>query len=158
FYRGGPAITSKTSMGAHSGPWHAPCDEGYRNAAMRPRDGRPFDREENDTGDSHEDDSTNLRRIRRRLATSTTGDHLRPGDVQRVERGSATCTAPNPSLPDFLKLIQSLVTSQQAVSSRTRGAAATRDEHHVLLLTGMENQRVYIETLANQNPARGVSI
>jgi hypothetical protein len=75
-----------------------------------------------------------------------------------MEGDPATYVAPPPPLPALLVLIQNAFKAQQAVAMGTKGAAATRDVERNLLFTGMENERMYIQTLADANPARAVAL
>jgi hypothetical protein len=69
-----------------------------------------------------------------------------------------TYASPNPPLPTFLGLIQGTSTAQNAVKQRTIGAAATRDAERDLLWTAMGTELVYIQSVADANPSRSVSI
>jgi hypothetical protein len=69
-----------------------------------------------------------------------------------------TYASPSPPLPTFLGLIQSTSTVQQAVKQRTIGAAAARDVQRDLLWTAMETERIYIQSVADANPSRSISI
>jgi len=71
---------------------------------------------------------------------------------------AADYPSPNPGLAAFLTLIQNLTTAQQDVPSRTIGAAAARDVQRDLLWTGMEIQRIYVQSLADASPSRAVSL
>jgi hypothetical protein len=75
-----------------------------------------------------------------------------------MDQDKTTYASPNPPLPAFLSLIQSTTVAQHAVSQRTIGAAATRDAQRDLLWTAMECERMYIQSVADANPSRGVSI
>jgi hypothetical protein len=70
----------------------------------------------------------------------------------------ATYASPSPPLNNFLGLIQGTSSAQQAVTQRTIGAAATRDVQRDLLWTAMETERIYIQSVADANPSRSVSI
>jgi hypothetical protein len=69
-----------------------------------------------------------------------------------------TYASPSPPLPTFLGLIQGTSTAQQAVTQRTIGAAATRDAQRDLLWTAMETERIFIQSVADANPSRSLSI
>ena len=69
-----------------------------------------------------------------------------------------TYAAPNPGLPIFLGLITNLRTAQQAMPNRTRGSGGARDVQRDLLLTAMESERMYIQTLADATPLRAVPL
>lgn len=64
----------------------------------------------------------------------------------------ATYAAPNPSLPSFLGLIHNLASAQQVVATRVRGAAAVRDMHRSFLITAMESELTYVQSLADASP------
>jgi hypothetical protein len=70
----------------------------------------------------------------------------------------ATYAAPNPPLPAFQALIQSCAAAQQLAQLRGTGAAAERDVQRSLLLTGMETQRMYVQSLADAMPLRAVAL
>jgi hypothetical protein len=67
-------------------------------------------------------------------------------------------SAPSPPLLVFAGLIQALATAQQAVSLRTKGAAATRDVHRGLLHTAMESERMYVQSLCDSAPSRAIAL
>jgi hypothetical protein len=75
-----------------------------------------------------------------------------------MDADKVTYSSPNPALPILLTLIQGTTTAQQAVTRRTIGAAATRDAQRDLLWTAMENERMYIQSVADASPSRSVSI
>jgi hypothetical protein len=77
-----------------------------------------------------------------------------------MDADKVTYAAASPDLPGFLVLIQSLTSAHQLVTARTRGAAAARDVQRDLLITGMESERMYVQTLADASgsPSRGVSL
>jgi hypothetical protein len=70
----------------------------------------------------------------------------------------ATYSNPNPSLPNFLILIQSAAAAQELVPTRAIGAAASRDVEVDLLWTGMQSELVYVNGLARLSPLRAVAI
>ena len=69
-----------------------------------------------------------------------------------------TYASPVPPLPSYLGLIQGTATAQQAVTQRTRGAAANRNVARDLLWTAMETERSFIQSIADANQARANSI
>jgi hypothetical protein len=69
-----------------------------------------------------------------------------------------TYDAPDPPLPVFEGLIQSLWTAQHLVRTRAIGAAAARDVRRDVLFTAMETQRMYVQTLVDASPGRGVAL
>jgi hypothetical protein len=66
--------------------------------------------------------------------------------------------SPTLGLPAFLILIQNLASAQSVVPSRIVGAAATRNIARDLLWTGMETERMYVQTIVDANPSRGVAL
>jgi hypothetical protein len=75
-----------------------------------------------------------------------------------MDAHKADYPSPNPDLPTFLGLIQNLTVAEQAVPKRTVGAAAARDVQRDLLWTGMQTERVYVQTLVDANRSRGASL
>ncbi len=71
---------------------------------------------------------------------------------------TTTYANPNPTLAVFKELITNVTTSQVAVKQRTVGAAATRDVQLRLLIGGMESERLYVQSLADSMPSRGIEI
>lgn len=80
------------------------------------------------------------------------------GIYKGIEGDKATYSAPNPGLPEFYSLIQNLADAQQVATTRVRGAAATRDMHRRYLITGMENERMYIQSLADASPLQAKAL
>lgn len=70
----------------------------------------------------------------------------------------AVYVTPTLPLPDFLGLIQNTTAAHQLVHNRTIGAAAARDVERDLLYTGMETERMFVQTLADAAPGRAISI
>jgi hypothetical protein len=69
-----------------------------------------------------------------------------------------TYSDPVPPLPVFQSLIENLASSQQQVLVRGRGGAAERDVQRDLLITGMESERMYTQSLADAAPARAIPL
>jgi hypothetical protein len=76
----------------------------------------------------------------------------------KMDADTATYAAPSPLLPAFLTLIQSAAACQQAVSARASGTTAARDVAIGLLITAMESERMYVQSLADASPSRAVLI
>jgi hypothetical protein len=70
----------------------------------------------------------------------------------------ATYDSPTLALPAFLGLIQNLAVAQQAVRTRAIGARENRDVHRGLLLTGMDLERTFIQSLADAQPSRAAAL
>jgi hypothetical protein len=69
-----------------------------------------------------------------------------------------TFTSPNPPLPILLTHIQEVDVAQQATSTRARGTAAARNAKLDILITSMESERMYVQTICDANPERAVAI
>ena len=71
-----------------------------------------------------------------------------------------TKTYANPTLPlpAFQGLIQSLGTAHQAVKTRVIGAREKRDVQRGLLLTGMEVERTFVQSLADANASNAAAL
>src|SRR5579871_3901800 len=75
-----------------------------------------------------------------------------------MEADPATYADPSPPLPAFLQLIDDLSVAQQAVRTRTVATSATRDVQRDLLWSAMESERMYVQLLADNSPARAEEI
>jgi hypothetical protein len=75
-----------------------------------------------------------------------------------MNNDKVTYASPNPPLPAYLILIDNVVSAQQLVKTRVIGAAATRDSQRDLLYTAMENQRMYVQSLADASPGRALAL
>ena len=60
-----------------------------------------------------------------------------------------TYVAPEPSLPEFLVLLEDLVEAQQAVKQRAIGKAAARNVQRDLLWAAMQSECLYVQRLAD---------
>jgi hypothetical protein len=65
---------------------------------------------------------------------------------------------PNPTLVILQAQTTALDTAQQATKARTKGTAAARDLARDALWTSMESQRMYVQTIIDQNPERAATI
>jgi hypothetical protein len=64
--------------------------------------------------------------------------------------------APNPPLPTLLSQIQDLDKAQQATSMGTRGTVIVRNTKVKVLVTSLECEQVYVQTLCDANPPQAV--
>lgn len=71
---------------------------------------------------------------------------------------TAVYTGPIPSLLVFLGLIQNLVAAQKLVPAGTKGMAAKRNVERDILFTGMESERMFVQTLADASPLHAIAI
>jgi hypothetical protein len=69
-----------------------------------------------------------------------------------------TYNNPNPSLPVFLTLITNVSTAQQAVRTRVVGAAEARNVQLSFLVSAMETERTFIQSLADASPAHASTL
>jgi len=60
--------------------------------------------------------------------------------------------SPNPALALLLALITALDNTQRATATRARGTAAVRDAKRDELYTGLESERMYVQSLCDANP------
>jgi hypothetical protein len=65
---------------------------------------------------------------------------------------SSTFNAPMPPMATLLSLIQATTTAQQATTTRTAGAAATRNVKVTDLANALESERAYVQTLVDASP------
>jgi hypothetical protein len=92
--------------------------------------------------------------IRRISAVMTRAQGMYDG----LEGDPSTYANPTLPLPAFLDLIANLGKAQQAVKTRVVGAREKRDVQHGLLLTGMETERMFVQSLADANPSCAASL
>lgn len=65
---------------------------------------------------------------------------------------------PNPALAILAQLIQDLETAHQATFSRTRGTAALRDAKRDALVTALESERMYVQSLCDASPEQATTL
>lgn len=70
----------------------------------------------------------------------------------------ATYASPNPPLATLLGQIQDLDTAQQAVKARAPGAVAVRDGKRDILVSSLESEQAYVQSLADASPNRAPAI
>jgi hypothetical protein len=75
-----------------------------------------------------------------------------------LDADRATFASPVPPLPVLLAQIQELDVAQQATSTRAKGTAALRDTRLELLVTSLESERMYVQTLCDASPERAAAI
>jgi hypothetical protein len=66
--------------------------------------------------------------------------------------------APVPPLATLLAQIQDLETAEQATKTRTKGTAALRDTKRDVLVTSLESQRMYVQTLCDASPDKAAAL
>ena len=71
---------------------------------------------------------------------------------------TALFPSPNPSLAFLLGQIQALDTAQQATLTKTKGTAAVRNTKRDALVTSLESERMYVQSLCDANPEQAVAI
>jgi hypothetical protein len=104
----------------------------------------------------------NLRRVRaildvNQLATQAVVERAQ-ANHDGMAADTATYAAPVPGLPAYQTLITNVVNANALVRLRTVGAAANRDVQRNILWSAMESERLYIQSLVDANPGRGVAL
>jgi hypothetical protein len=69
-----------------------------------------------------------------------------------------TFAAPNPPLAALLGQIQALDVAEQATSTKTKGTVAVRDTKRELLVTSLESERMYVQSLCDASPEQAVAV
>ncbi len=65
---------------------------------------------------------------------------------------------PNPALAVLAQLIQDLETAHQATFSGTKGTVALRDAKRDALVTALESQRMYVQSLCDASPEQATTL
>jgi hypothetical protein len=103
-----------------------------------------------------------IRRIRVVLNLSKTNAPALLAKSRAVYHGldsdKTTFSAPNPTLPVFLVHIDDLDSAEQATATKTKGTVAIRNTKRDFVVTDMESQRMYVQSLCDANPERAVAI
>ncbi len=71
---------------------------------------------------------------------------------------SATFPSPNPPLAQLTSDINVLVAAQNAAMMRTKGAVQTRDAKLAIVITDLNLERAYVESIADADPANATAI
>jgi len=72
--------------------------------------------------------------------------------------GNSYFTTPNPTLAVLTAAVNDLQVAETAAAARTKGAAATRNSKKAALITLLEQERMYVQSVADQNAENGPSI
>lgn len=75
-----------------------------------------------------------------------------------LDADKATFATPNPPLAVLLTQIQDLDTAQQATSTKAKGTVAVRNVKLEIVVTSLESERMYVQTLCDANPEQAVAI
>jgi hypothetical protein len=75
-----------------------------------------------------------------------------------MSAAASTFTAPVPSMPALLSLIQVATAAQQATATRARGLASTRNGKIVDLANALATERAYLQGLVDASPEQGARI
>jgi hypothetical protein len=75
-----------------------------------------------------------------------------------LEADPKSFPTPNPTLPVLKQQIQELDAAQQATSTKAKGTAALRNAKLEIVVTSLENERMYVQTLCDANPEQAVAI
>jgi hypothetical protein len=65
---------------------------------------------------------------------------------------------PNPALPVLAQQIQDLETAHQATLTRARGTVAVRNAKRDVLITSLESERMYVQSLCDANPEQAETL
>jgi len=71
---------------------------------------------------------------------------------------AATFTAPNPSMPTLLTLIQALDAAQEAVATKGKGLVAARNLKANALMSALNSERSYVQVLIDADPEQGPAL
>lgn len=77
--------------------------------------------------------------------------------VVKAMTGNANFPSP-PSLTDLETAITALQTAETAAAARTKGAAAVRNQKKQVVVTLLEGERTYVQSVADTNPENGPGI
>ena len=80
------------------------------------------------------------------------------GMVTAMTNNSASFTAPSPPLAAITSAINELEVAETAALARTRGAATTRNDKKAALVQLLEQERTYVQTVADANMENGAAI
>ena len=80
------------------------------------------------------------------------------GMVTAMTNNSATFTAPSPPLAALTSAINELEVAETAALARTRGAATTRNDKRAALVQLLEQERTYVQTVADTNMENGAAL
>jgi hypothetical protein len=72
--------------------------------------------------------------------------------------GNAFFPAPYPALAVVTTAIGALQDAETAAVARTKGAASTRNEKRAVLVSLLQQLRMYVQSIADANPENGLSI
>jgi hypothetical protein len=75
-----------------------------------------------------------------------------------MSANAATFPSPTPTMVQFASDISALVTAEAAARTRTKGAAQTRNAKLAVVVTDLNQERAYVETVANATPANAAAI
>lgn len=75
-----------------------------------------------------------------------------------MDADKATFAAPNPPLSTLLVEINDFDAAEQATATKTKGTFAVRDTKRDILVTSLESERMYVQSLCDASPERAVAI
>jgi hypothetical protein len=106
--------------------------------------------------------TTTTRRVRAVLSLSKAKVPALLTQAKAIYNGmnadKVTFAAPNPSLATLLGQIQALDVAEQATTTKTKGTVAVRDTKRELLITSLESERMYVQSLCDASPEQAVAI
>lgn len=75
-----------------------------------------------------------------------------------MSANQAIFTAPNPPLATLLTQIEALDAAEQATHTKAKGTAAVRNTKRNVLISSLELERAYVQSLADASPEEAVAI
>lgn len=75
-----------------------------------------------------------------------------------MEANASVFTSPSPPLPTLLSQIEDCEKSQQTVGTRVKGAAEARKLKFDALVTSLESERMYVQSLCDGSPEQAANL
>jgi hypothetical protein len=75
-----------------------------------------------------------------------------------MSANATTFPSPTPTMVQFMSDISALITAESAARTRAKGAAQTRNAKLLVVVTDMNQERAYVEAVANANPGTAAAI
>ncbi len=75
-----------------------------------------------------------------------------------MSANATTFPSPTPTMVQFLSDINALIAAESAARTRTKGAVQTRNAKLLVVVTDLNQERAYVEAVANANPGTAAAI
>jgi hypothetical protein len=75
-----------------------------------------------------------------------------------MSANATTFPSPTPTMTQFASDISALVAAESAARTRAKGAAQTRNAKLLVVVTDVNQERAYVEAVANANPGNAAAI